>query len=108
MKSMLLLCIPFIVFAASQTLTAREHRSIHGFNHRPLIKLQKKRDMHRLHKIDEQEAAKITKEETAEEIQSIKLIHRAKYLMFKIHTENYQLTINALDGSVMEIEKNKD
>lgn len=64
MKSMLLLCIPFIVFAASQTLTVREHRSIHGFNHRPIIKLQKKRNMHRLHKIDEQEAERITKDET--------------------------------------------
>ncbi len=105
MKSILILCIPFFVFAAGETLTIREYMSIHNTNNRPYIKLQKKSKMHRLHRINEKDAARITKEETTEESQSIKLIHRAKYLMFKIHTENYQLTINALDGSVMEIEK---
>ena len=108
MKSILLLCIPFIVFAAGQTLTVREHMSIHNSNYRPLIKLQKKRKMHQLHKVDEQDAARITKEETDEKSQSIKLMNRGHYLIFKVRTANYILTINALDGTIMEKEKNKD
>lgn len=105
MKSMLLLCIPFIIFATGQTLTVREHMSIHNSNNRPSVKLQKKREMHRLHKIDEQDAARITKEETSEESQSIKLTHSGMYLIFKVRTANYLLTINALDGTIIKKEK---
>jgi hypothetical protein len=107
MKSMGLLFVPFIVFA-SDILTSQEHMSIHNSNYRPLIKLQKEREMHRLHKIDEQDVARITKEETDEESQSIKLTHRGYYLIFKVRTANYLLIINALDGTIMEEERNKD
>jgi uncharacterized protein YpmB len=61
--------------------------------------------MHRLHKIDEQDAARITKEETSEESQSIKLTHSGMYLIFKVRTASYLLTINALDGTIIKKEK---
>lgn len=102
---MFLLFIPFIVFATGQTLTPREHMSIHNSNNRPSVKFQKKREMHRLHKIDEQDAARITKEETSEESQSIKLTHSGMYLIFKVRTASYLLTINALDGTIIKKEK---
>lgn len=105
MRSILLLYIPFIVFATGQTLTPREHMSIHSYNNRPVVKSQTKTKMHRLHKIDEQEAARITKEATSEESQSVELIHSGMYLMFKVRTANYLVSINALDGTIIKKEK---
>jgi len=36
------------------------------------------------------------------------LMNRGRYLIFKVRTANYILTINALDGTIMEKEKNKE
>jgi hypothetical protein len=105
MKSIFLLFVPLMVFATGETLTFEEHMSIHNSNHRPSIKLKKKRQMHRLSKLNEQDAQSITKKETKEESQSIRLTHRGKHLMFKVHTENYLLSINALDGTIIKREK---
>jgi len=51
---------------------------------------------------DEQDAARITKEETSEESKFIRLTHSRKYLIFKVRTENYLLTINALDRTIIK------
>lgn len=99
-----LLIIPMFVFAQGQTLTPREHNSVHGYNHRPMIKIQKKRNMHKLHKIDEEEAKKIVGDKTNEEVTSLKLSHRGSYLIYKVKTEHYLLTINALDGTIIKKE----
>ena len=105
MKSIFLLFLPLMVFATGETLTFREHMSIHNYNHRPSIKLKKKRQMYRLSKLNEQDAERITEKKTMEKSQSIRLTHRGKHLMFKVHTENYRLSINALDGTIIKKEK---
>lgn len=102
MKTITLLFIPFIVFASGMQLTPSEHSSIHNANHRPSVKLKKKAKMHQLHNINEKEAVRIAKEVTGEEKKSLELTHRGQYLIYKIKTENYHLTINALDGTVIE------
>ena len=101
MKTVALLSIPFILFASGKTLTPSEHMSLHSSNHRPVMKLQKQRKMHQLHKINEKQAAQIVKELTQEEVTSIRLAHNSNYLLFKAKTPNYRLAINALDGTVM-------
>jgi len=105
MKSIFLLFVPLMVFATGETLTFEEHMSIHNSNNRPSIKLKKKRQMHRLSKLNEQDAERITKKETSEESQFIRLTHSSRYLIFKVYTENYRLSINALDGTIIKKEK---
>ena len=114
MKIVILLSIPFIIFASSETLytgetlTNGEHNSLHGpSNYRPSIKMQKKRKIHKLHEVNEEQAKVIAKEETKEEVTSLKLTHINKHLFYEVSTKNYNLKINALDGTVMEKLKNK-
>ena len=66
MKYLTLLITPLFVFASSGTMSPSEHRSIHGYNKRPIVKMQNKRNMHKLHKVDEEEATKIVKEKNSE------------------------------------------
>jgi uncharacterized membrane protein YkoI len=89
------------VFAQGQTLTPMEHNSIHGYNHRPMVKIQKKRNMHKLHKVEE-EAIKIAKEQTKEDVQEIKLTHIGNIMFYKVQTQSYSIKINAMDGSVID------
>lgn len=111
MKIVIILSIPFIMFASSdasytgETLNQQEHRSIHGYNQKPTVKMKNKRKAHELHKVNEEQAKSIAREETKEEVISLKLIHTNKYLIYKVTTEHYSLKINALDGTVMQIQK---
>lgn len=102
MKYSILLTIPMFVFAQGQTLTPSEHNSIHGYNHRPIVKMQNKRNMHKLHKVDEEEAIKIVKEQTKEDVEEIKLTHTGNIMFYKIQTQSYSIKINAMDGSVID------
>ena len=111
MKIVMILSIPFVMFASSdapytgETLNQQEHRSIHGYNQKPTVKIKNKRKAHELHKVNEEQAKSIAREETKEEVISLKLIHTNKYLIYKVTTEHYSLKINALDGTVMQIQK---
>jgi uncharacterized membrane protein YkoI len=101
-KYLTLLTIPMFVFAQEQTLTPSEHNSIHGYNHRPIVKMQKKRNMHKLHQVDEEEAIRIAKESTKEDVQEIRLTHTGNIMFYKVQTQSYYLEINAMDGSVID------
>lgn len=102
MKYLTLLLTPLFVLASEGTLTTSEHNSIHGYNKKPTVKIRQKSNMHRLHEVDEKEAANITKQETNEDVQSIRLTHSGRILKYLVKTENYRLTINALDGTVSD------
>lgn len=112
MKTIILLSIPFVIFASSdipyegEKLSNTEHRSIHSSNQRPTVKMNKKRKAHQLHKVDEEQAKITAKEETKEEVQSIRLTHHGKYLIYIVKTKQYTLIINALDGTVIKKQKN--
>ena len=84
------------VFAQEQTLTPSEHNSIHGYNHRPIVKMQKKRNMHKLHQVDEEEAIRIAKESTKEDVQEIRLTHTGNIMFYKVQTQRYKIKINAI------------
>jgi len=105
MNKVILVLFPFIVFASGETLSIQEHNSIHGYNHRPAIKLKKKQDMHRLHKVDEEELASFVKELTGEEPIQVNLKHKGLYLFYKVKTSSYYLEINALDKTIIKNEK---
>jgi len=111
MKLAMLLSIPFIIFASSETLftgeslSNREHMSLHTYNHRPSVKLKNKRKIYRLAKVDKAQAATVAKKETSEDVTSLRLRHQGKYLIYKITTEGHSLIINALDGTVIKKQK---
>ncbi|MDA7817046.1 hypothetical protein N9A28_02530 [Sulfurimonas sp.] len=100
MKIIITLLMPLVVFASSETLSPSEHNSIHGYNNRPVVKMNKKLNMHKLHKIDEEQARKIVEDDTNEEVISLKLTHSGRYIIYKARTKNYFLVINALDGTI--------
>ena len=102
MKYLTLLTIPMFVFAQEQTLTPSEHNSIHGYNHRPIVKMQKKRNMHKLHQVDEEEAIRIAKESTKEDVQEIRLTHTGNIMFYNVQTQSFSIKINAMDGSVID------
>ena len=113
MKIVILLLVPFIIFASSEllyvgeTLSNAEHLSLHNsYNHRPSVKMKNKRKIHKLHKVDEEQAKQIAKDETKEEVEFMKLTHHKTYLIYKVSTKRYDLTINALDGTVIKKQKN--
>ena len=102
MKYLTLLTIPMFVFAQGQTLTPSEHNSIHSYNKRPSVKMKNKGNMHKLHKVNEEEASKIAKEQTKEDVQNIKLTHTGNVMFYKVQTQSYRIKINAMDGSVID------
>lgn len=112
MKTIILISIPFIMFASSEilytgkSLSNREHMSLHTYNHRPSVKMKNKRRIYKLAKVNKSQAKQIVKEETKEEVEFMKLTHHKKYLIYKVSTKQYDLTINALDGTVIKKQKN--
>jgi len=108
MRWTILIVLVSLAFASDETFSVQEHRSIHNTStFKPSVKMKEKQQMHRLHKIDEDEAKKIALDETKESVVFLKLTHEGKYLIYKIKTENYRLIVNALDGSVIKKELRK-
>jgi len=101
MKNLILLVIPFIVYASGKSLTPQEHMSIHITNHSPSQKFMKKRNMHLLHTITQERVEKIVKKTTGENSQFVRLMHIKEYLIYRVTTKRYQIDINALDGSLI-------
>lgn len=101
MKFLIILLFPIFIFASGEILSPSEHRSIHGYNHKPSARMAQKRNMHKLHKVDEEEASKIVKEHTKEDVQKIKLTHTGNIMFYKVQTQSYSIEINAMDGSII-------
>jgi len=108
MKNLILLTIPFIVSASVNTLSPKDHMSIHITNHSSSQKLMKKRKLHSFHKITDEQVESIVKKVTGESSTFIRLTHRSNYLIYKVTTENYRLDVNALDGTLIKQELKKE
>ena len=102
MKSLIILAIPFILFASGQTMSTSDYMFFTNSDRQPFKQLRKKSRINQLHKVDEKEAKSIVKKLTQEDCESIKLTRSGKYLIYKISTKHYKLTINALDGTIVE------
>lgn len=105
MKTFILLIIPFIIFASGETMSVSDSLYFNNAQKQPFVqKHHQEARMHKLHKIDEQEAKSIIKELTQEESKHLKLTTSGNYLVYKASTEHYTLIINALDGTLIEKE----
>ncbi|MGE4419260.1 MAG: hypothetical protein AB7D38_05445 [Sulfurimonas sp.] len=105
MKIFILWIIPFVIFASGQSMSVSDTLYFERADKQPLkLKYPQKVRMNQLSKIDEEKAKSIIKELTQQETQSIKLTTSGKYLIYNASTRNYNLVINALDGTLIQKE----
>lgn len=100
MKTFILFCFASIMIQAEELLTTA-HQSLHIYNKKPSEKIQLKRKMHALHKIDEVEAEKIARSNCADENIQMKLVHKKTYLLYDVYSKTCNFYINALDGKII-------
>ena len=103
MKYLPLLLAPIFAFA-SQAMTPMEHSSVHGYNKNPVLKTKTEQKMNKLSNIKDEQARKIVKKETTEDVEKLKLTHSGNFLVYKATTKSYRVQVNALDGTVMKKE----
>jgi hypothetical protein len=101
MKTLLLLIIPFIVFASGKMMSNADYLYFSGIDKQPFAQKNEKARLYAIDKIGEKKALSLTKELTTEDAMSLKLTHRGRYLIYKITTQTYRVILNALDGTVI-------
>jgi hypothetical protein len=99
----LLIFVLFTGVLTAEEMSPIEHMSIHTYNHRPSVKLAKKRNMHKLHKINEAEAKAIAEKICKEKISRLKLTHRGTLLYYIVKSKSCEVHINALDGTIIDL-----
>jgi len=105
MKIFILWMIPFVLFASGQTMSVLDTLYFNKADKQLFkLKYQQKARMNQLSNIDKEEARAIIKESTQQETQGIKLTTSGKYLIYRASTKDYNLVINALDGTLMQKE----
>jgi uncharacterized membrane protein YkoI len=106
MQYIIILAISVLYLHADmEKITPAQHNAIHHYNFKPVLKLQEKSNMHRMHKIDELQAKKIVKDLTNEDVEELKLTHQSRTLFYKATTKNYVVKVNAMNGKIMQQEK---
>lgn len=101
MKALLLLIIFMTIIQASDQMMVDSATPLTSYNHRMSVSMKKKSELKRLAKIDKEQAQKIATASCKEPAQSLKLTHQGQLLYYRVYTEHYTVTINALDGSVI-------
>ena len=101
MKALLFTILFSIIGSASTQLKVSNMTPLRTYNHKPTIKLQKKRQLQSLAKIKQNEAQDIAVSLCAQNVTSSKLKHRGQLLYYRIYTENCKIEINALDGAIV-------
>jgi uncharacterized membrane protein YkoI len=71
------------------------------YNHKLSLKLKKQSQLRQLAKIKYEEARKIAASCCKEDVISHRLTHKGQLLFYRIYTENCEIEINALDGSII-------
>lgn len=83
-------------------LTPSQHQSLHQYNQKPSLKPRQQRQMHRLHRIDEQKARAIATRLTGEQVIQLSLRHTGSILFYFIKTAHHELIIDAMDGALLK------
>ena len=108
MQYIIILAISVLYLHADmEKITPAQHRAIHHYNNKVVLKLQEKSNMHHMHKIDEAQVRKIVKDLLGEDVESLRLTHQSRVLFYKVKTKNYRVEVNAMDATIIQQEKNK-
>jgi len=101
MKTLLFTLLFSLIASANTQLKVSSMTPLRTYNHKPTIKLQKKRQLRSLARIKENEAREIAISLCTQNVTSSKLTHRGQLLYYRIYTENCKIEINALDGAII-------
>ena len=102
MKPISLLLVVALGTLYAQELTVSQLSKTRNYNHSFSGKIRYQRRLKKMTKITKEEAKKIAKEHCKEELHFSKLAVRHKRLFYKFNSDECQVKIDALDGSVVE------
>lgn len=102
MKIFLLLFIPFIIFASGEMMTTTDYLYFSGVDKQPFKEQNVDARLYSIAKIDEKKARSIAQDLTKETVLSLKFTHSGRYIIYTIVTQSRKVTINALDGTVIQ------
>lgn len=106
MKYIFILAISVLyLHAETAKMTQSEYKSIHHHNNKAVLKIREKSNMHRIHKVDEEQAKVIVRDLTHEKVIKLKLTNRNRILYFSALTQHYHVEVNAMDGTILKKEK---
>lgn len=101
MKALLFTILFSVIASANIQLKVSNMTPLRTYNHKPTVKLQKKRQLRSLAKIKENEAREIAVSLCVKNVTSSRLKHRGQLLYYRIYTENCKIEINALNGAII-------
>lgn len=103
MRYLLLVCLISLGLLNAQELSPSQSATLQNYNHSLSGKRRYKRKLQRLAEVSKDEAkAYAQKSCKAKEIETVKLTYRNRRLFYEIQTDECDIKIDALDGSVME------
>lgn len=92
----------FISILTAEEMSPADHQSIHTYNMRPSLRHAGERNMHKLHKINEEDAKVIAEKVCKENIVELKLTHKSSLLYYIAKSKSCKVHINALDGTIID------
>jgi len=103
MKILVIAIASMLFLSANPDLmTPSEYNSLHTSNRKPVIILEKKRNMHKIHAVNEDKVKEIIEKNTGEDVEKLKLHHEGRCLCYEADTKSFNLKINAMSGEVMD------
>ncbi len=101
MKALLYTIILSVIVSANPQPKVDSMTPLRGYNHKTIIKLQKKRQLRSLANIKRDEAKAIAATLCDQNVTSYKLTHRGQLLFYRIYADNCKVEINALNGAII-------
>jgi len=101
MKALLYIIVFSVIGSANTQLMVEGTIQLHTYNHKLSLKLKKQRQLRQLAKVTREEARKMAATYCNEDVISHRLTHKGQLLFYRSYTENCEIEINALDGSVI-------
>ena len=101
MKALLYIIVFSVIGSANTQLMVDNSVQLHTYNHKLSLKLKKKSKLKQLANIKYKEAKKMAAAYCKEDIISHRLTHKGQLLFYRSYTENCEVEINALDGSII-------
>lgn len=101
MKTLLYIIVFSVMGAANTQLMVDSSIQLRTYNHKLALKLKKQRQLRQLAKISDKEAQTMAAAYCKEDLVSHRLTHKGQLLFYKSYTENCEIEINALDGSII-------
>ena len=101
MKALLYIIVFSIMGSANTQIMVDDTIQLRTYNHKLSLKLKKQSLLRQLTKITKEEARKMAASYCKEDVISHRLTHKGQLLFYRSYTENCEIDINALDGTII-------